>query len=95
MIVFALWLLACEAEDPCASRRDLTTSPAGLDLTEEEHPAGWGQADCFQCHQRWDIHREDCIEGVKLDTEALESVDECSSCHGWNGVDAWADEGTP
>ena len=92
-MILLLWLLGC-ADDPCASQRDLTTSPGGLDLTEEEHPAGWGQAGCFQCHPRWEIHQNDCMADVALDPVALdasiEGVDDCASCHGWNGVPAWA-----
>lgn len=92
MILLFLALFGCAAEDPCASRRDLLTSPAGLDLTPEEHPDGWGHADCFECHQRWEIHRYDCIDGVEVDTEALQAVEECQSCHGYNGVEAWLDQ---
>lgn len=89
-----LLLLACGGPaDPCADRRDLAASPAGLDLTAEEHPTGWGHADCFLCHQRWTVHVEDCIDGVAVDVDALEveTVEGCVACHGANGVAEWQD----
>lgn len=91
MNLLLLALFACGSDDPCAGRRDLSDSPAGLDLTAEEHPDGWGRADCFQCHQRWTIHTTSCIEGVQLDTAAFADADEasCVACHGANGVAAW------
>lgn len=84
-------LLACGDDDPCAGKRDLALSPAGLDLVEAEHPVGWGQTECFQCHQAWDIHAEDCVDGVRVVPERIEAdtVEECVACHGANGVDAW------
>jgi hypothetical protein len=79
-------LAGCGVEDDeCAGVRDLTHSAAGLELTAEEHPAGWGRPACFQCHPAWTVHNADCIEGVAVDVEALEAED-CVACHGTNGV---------
>lgn len=88
MILALAWLLGCPSDERCDGARDLAGSPAGLALTEEEHPDGWGRAACFQCHQRWEVHAEDCIEGVAVDTEALGAVTDCVACHGANGLAA-------
>lgn len=95
----ALFLAACGAPGPCEGVRDLATSPDGLRLAQEEHQAGWGQTDCFQCHQAWALHREACSSfadtGQAVDlAEIAEQVDprdssSCVPCHGANGVPAW------
>jgi hypothetical protein len=87
-MILLSWLIGCGDEDPCASRRDLSASPAGLTLVEAEHPTGWGQADCYQCHQRWTIHAEDCLDGIAVqgDDIAAETIADCAACHGTNGV---------
>lgn len=92
--MIALLLLACAVEDPCADKHDLSQSPAGLTLTAEEHPSGWARSDCFVCHQRWEIHANDCVEGVSIDTAAIPEAQarDCVACHGDNGVAAWREE---
>ena len=76
--------------DPCAGYRDLLASPGGLALTESEHPTGWGQAECFQCHVTATLHESACGgEGVDL-AEVRARVDPedpttCVPCHGDNG----------
>ena len=86
-----LALLGCAEDPPCADRRDLLQSEAGLVMTRTEHPEGWGQTACAQCHPAWTYHDEDCIEGVVLDLPALDAADPagCAACHGANGVAAW------
>ena len=90
-MILLLLLAACGPDGECADRRDLGTSPGGLLLTEEEHALGWGKTECYQCHQRWDIHRSDCMDGIAVDYAAIEEagVDGCAECHGWNGVTEW------
>ncbi|HJN73466.1 MAG TPA: hypothetical protein QGF58_05985 [Myxococcota bacterium] len=85
-----LLLLACGDPDPCAGTRDLTRSPAALTLTAEEHGVGWGQEQCFQCHQAWNIHSQDCIGGVEVEEIEADPEDPstCVPCHGDNGVEA-------
>jgi hypothetical protein len=78
-------LVGCAVDpDPCAGRRDLATSPAGLALTRAEHPAGWGRAECLQCHPVWTVHQADCIDGV--DVTAIDPTQDCADCHGDNGA---------
>lgn len=96
MIFLVLSLFGCGSdEDPCAGKRDLLSSPRGLELTQEEHPIGWEHTECFQCHQAWKVHTDDCLDGVAVDGAAIqaETTDDCAACHGWNGVDAWLDTG--
>ncbi|NOY27575.1 MAG: hypothetical protein GXP62_17055 [Oligoflexia bacterium] len=94
-----LWLTAlllistgCGNADPCAGTRDLSQSPAGLALTQQEHGVGWGQQECFQCHQIWKIHQQDCTSGVSIDVASIndqidvEDASTCATCHGDNGV---------
>jgi hypothetical protein len=87
---WALFALACvPVDDPCASKRDLVRSPAGLELTPGEHPAGWGDATCAQCHQAWTTHTRDCV-AVAVDVGDIDADFEdpasCVGCHGGNGV---------
>lgn len=71
---------------------DILATVQGLTLTEEEHGIGWGEANCFLCHQADNIHRTDRSAGGILDVAAIrqqirdEGVSACSGCHGTNGV---------
>ena len=97
MIALLLVLLAGCADAPCGAARDLRLSPSGLVVTEQEHPAGWGRTECYQCHQLSRIHKEDCVDGVVVDGSALnddlvgQDTTACAECHGTNGVADWAD----
>jgi hypothetical protein len=79
-----MFLVAC-AEEPCG--QDPANSPSGLTLTLEDHPSGWGRESCVSCHPVGSYHQADCMDDVELDLEALDEVQECSSCHGDNGVE--------
>jgi len=65
----------------------------GLELTPEEHRVGWGNDQCFQCHQVWVIHAEDCLAVDGADPVAVndeidpEDPNSCVACHGTNGSD--------
>lgn len=91
---------AC-GDDPCAGRRDLLQSPKGLVLTLDEHVLGWGQAECFQCHQTWNLHSSGCSEVLGDSAGDIDAwVDpqdtrSCIPCHGDNGVSEWGQEGSP
>lgn len=89
-------LLACGSSDPCADKVDLSHTDAGLALTEVEHPAGWTRTECFQCHQKWEIHADVCIDGVAFSQSDIpvDAPEDCVQCHGWNGVEAWKDLAT-
>lgn len=69
---------------------NLLESPEGLVLTEEEHTAGWGHAECDTCHNLDNIHLVNRTD-ISLDIEAIhdqaleEGISSCSSCHGSNG----------
>ena len=94
MLLLLGFVTAC-AEPECAATRDLLASPAGLALTEQEHPAGWGRTACFQCHQASRIHREDCLDDVAVDGAAINAAVDpadtstCVACHGSNGHAEW------
>lgn len=90
--VLAAALSGCAEADPCAGKRDLVNSPAGLTLVAGEHP-GWGSRECFQCHQRWEIHSADCVDEVAVGEIDATEPEECVACHGSNGVAEWADTG--
>lgn len=89
-------LVGCGDADPCASTRDIAESPSALELTSGEHTAGWGRADCFQCHQAFLIHQNDCTLVADVDSAAIAALIDpsdtttCISCHGTNGVPEWA-----
>jgi hypothetical protein len=71
---------------------NLLSSPQGLVLAQEEHPSGWGRADCFFCHEIRTMHtvNRTGIEG--LDLAEIRSIvrnqgeSSCAQCHGTNGV---------
>jgi hypothetical protein len=81
----------CADDLPCADRRDLLQSEAGLVLTREEHAQGWGRTDCAQCHPAWTFHTEDCLTDVTVDFQAIDAEfpEDCVACHGANGVPGW------
>lgn len=95
LISFMFLLSACADPDPCASMRDISLSAASLSLTRNEHP-GWGNTECFQCHQRFSIHQNDCTAVAEVDAAAIDAMIDpadtttCIQCHGSNGVAAWA-----
>ena len=91
-----LWLLVvlgCDPE-PCEGSRDLAATPLGLELTAGEHPTGWGDGQCFLCHQAFATHLEPCtsVDGVDLrgiyDAAAEGDPAICVTCHGDNGTAA-------
>jgi hypothetical protein len=61
-----------------------------LTIEEANHPTGWGQKQCFMCHQKDGIHVVDRLDGVNVDLETIRaSVDlngekACVACHGAN-----------
>ena len=65
-------------------------------LTEENHPDGWGKADCLGCHQNFkhtmataDLtvdQYQDMIETAIDSVGASKAINVCSACHGLNGV---------
>ncbi len=93
--ILFLWLcsLGClgEATSDGEDYGNLLDSPEGLVLTEEEHPGGWGRAECTQCHNLDNIHRVDRT-GIGVDIDAIhdqalaEGTSGCAACHGTNGV---------
>lgn len=88
LIAVAL-LAGCEAGDPCA-RGSMLDSVGGLVLTEAEHPTGWGEESCVDCHAYASLHRVACTPDVDLDAVAEQVEEEglasCATCHGDNGV---------
>ena len=86
--VIALAFAGCAP--PICDQGSMLDSELGLELTEDEHPEGWGHPDCFGCHAEAALHREGCTPGV--DYEALWEILElegdlsCAECHGDNGV---------
>lgn len=93
----ALLAAGCGPAEPCVGWHDTLDGASGLVVTEAEHGPGWGQTECFQCHQIWAIHPADCVEEGWLDLidQAVDPDDthSCTSCHGMNGTegDDWMD----
>ena len=82
-------LLAGCGQDPCA-RGSMLESEGGLIVTENEHPTGWGQDTCTDCHALASLHRLGCTPDVDLDAIQAKveqgGIDSCAECHGDNGV---------
>lgn len=87
-MILLLFLFGCGAGDcPAGS---MLESEDGLVVTEAEHPAAWGDADCAGCHALDALHRRSCADGVDLvEVRGIvedEGVQSCAGCHGDVGV---------
>ncbi len=89
-LFLAVSLLGCD-EDPCAQGSMLETA-GGLLVTQSEHPTGWGEAECTECHAIPQLHRRACTPEVDLaDVRRIVDADgvaSCMGCHGENGTEA-------
>ncbi len=60
-----------------------------LTLTQNNHPHGFGQNECFYCHVKANIHQVDRIKsplfGLAKDLVEANGIDSCATCHGTNG----------
>ncbi len=73
---------------------NILASPDGLVLVQEEHPTGWGRADCFACHNVNDIHQVNRtgLPDAAVDLPGVRAIvqsggeSSCPMCHGSNGV---------
>lgn len=97
-------LAACGNDGPEQGENygNLLLSPGGLTVLEEEHPTGWGRADCQACHERRNAHIEnrtglaDCADvppgTACIDLDEIQGIiraqgdQSCMLCHGENGV---------
>lgn len=98
-IILPLLLLITLVLSSCVSEEDqgqdwgnILAGVEGLQLTEEDHPDGWGRQDCFGCHPLEVIHQEDrsglgvlLLEDIREFT-VQEGLASCPICHGDNGV---------
>ncbi len=61
-------------------------------ITLYNHPALYGEKNCFLCHQEFSIHKEDRIQGQGIDLELIQNmvkesgVQSCKMCHGDNDL---------
>lgn len=93
LIILAMILLACGTDNTLGGEDhgNLATSDEGITLTQDEHPIGWGEADCFFCHNMENIHQTDRtgtglnLEGIRELTQD-EGLASCATCHGTNGL---------
>jgi hypothetical protein len=73
---------------------NLLASPQGLILVQEEHPTGWGRAECFGCHEIFNIHtiNRTGLPDAEVDLPGVRAIvfnqglASCPQCHGNNGV---------
>lgn len=88
-VAIALSVLWGCAADPCGDS-GMLASDQGLIVTEQEHPTGWGQAECAACHAFAALHRQGCTQEVDLAAVRAivdaEGTSSCAGCHGDNGV---------
>ena len=59
-----------------------------LTLTQDNHPHGFGQTECFYCHVKANIHEVDRLRSALFPlAKSLveeEGIHACSTCHGNN-----------
>lgn len=73
---------------------NLLASPGGLFVLQEEHPSGWGRAECFACHEVRNLHVENRtgLPDEEIDLPNVRAIirnqgeASCALCHGDNGV---------
>ena len=98
--LLAIAAVGCGSPDPCDLVRDQLRTDQVFVLTAAEHAVGWGDDQCFACHQTINIHNDDCIDAVSVDLEAIRELSDptdvtsCASCHGANGV-SWLEDALP
>ena len=80
--------LSC-GQDRAKEEYSLQTS-GDLLLTTNNHPHGYGEGNCFYCHNGSNIHRDNNLGTnlVDLANSLVErdGIASCSLCHGTNGV---------
>jgi hypothetical protein len=92
VVIAWLWL-ACGPSAPCPEG-SMASGPGGLEVTEAEHPTGYGDSACLQCHAVDTLHDAGCtawVDPVALraavdEAVATEGEAACKTCHGPNGV---------
>lgn len=86
---FVLGLIGCGEQYRQTEDYGLRTS-ADLTLTENNHPHGFGQTECFVCHNPGNIHNVnrlgDSSFSLAKDLVNARGLQSCSGCHGRNGV---------
>jgi hypothetical protein len=84
-----LAIVAVSACEPAPCDGSMIDSPGGLVVTPVEHPTGWGEANCEECHVADVTHTRGCTPDVDLDAIRAkidaEGPDVCVECHGDNG----------
>ena len=87
-MMMLLFLSSC-GQDPLHEHYPIY-DVADLQLTEANHPHGYGQSDCFFCHIPVNIHSDDTLGtgNIELARQLTQSqgTRSCSTCHGNNGV---------
>lgn len=89
MILFLFAMTSCGS-----NRRDFEeyqiTSTSDIVLNRENHPHGYGQRECFQCHVIDNIHRDNQSGASTLELAReltrTQGISSCSTCHGSNGL---------
>lgn len=65
-------------------------SSSDLTLSEQNHPHGYRQSNCFVCHNPNNIHNVDRLGDSSFSLAkglvAAHGITSCSGCHGKNGV---------
>ncbi len=93
LLLLISFLSSCVSEeDEGQDWGNILAGVEGLQLTEEDHPDGWGRQECFVCHPLEVIHQEDrsgigvlLLEDIREFT-VQEGLASCPICHGDNGV---------
>lgn len=69
---------------------DTLTMETDLTLTQQNHPHGFRQSQCFMCHVKNNIHQVNRIQSPVFDLakELVETqgISGCNVCHGDNGL---------
>lgn len=93
LIVSGLFLAQCGDENLLLGEDhgNIVAGSLGAVITQDEHVTGWGEANCFACHNTVSMHQTD-RSGTGLNMAAIrqltvdDGLESCVGCHGTNGL---------
>jgi hypothetical protein len=92
VIMITICISACDQPPQYEDYKLQTWSEIGL-ITQNDHPHGWQQKECFNCHVKANMHQVNRLQHPLFDYAKDEvnakDLESCHSCHGWNGVEEW------
>lgn len=88
-LMIFLFLVGCGEQKRQYEQYNIN-SVQDLTLTSSNHPHGFGESQCFVCHNPSNLHRVNRIKAPNFDLAnplvKQSGIASCRGCHGSNGV---------